>query len=146
MSALRVSLLTVMLGVLPALAANAEDTQIGTVKSVEGKVVIERADNKLAAEMGAALFQSDVVRTGASGLVGMTFTDDSRISLGPESELSLETYKFSEGKGTFDSRLNRGLMTAASGRIAKTPMAMRVLVPTGVLGVRGTEFAIRVDE
>jgi hypothetical protein len=129
-----------------AFPAAASGPRIGEVKTVEGEVTIEGAGGARAAAPGAPLRQSDVVRTGPAGAVGMTFTDNSRISLGPSSELSLERYLFSGGRGAFDARLNRGSMTAASGQIARNPEAMRVLIPSGVLGVRGTEFAVRVSE
>ena len=126
-------------------AANSE-TRIGEVKSAQGEAAIERDGAEIPAEPGVDLFQADVVRTGPDGSLGMTFTDNSRMSLGPSSELALEKYLFSGRRKAFDARLTRGSMTAASGQIAKEPMAMRILMPTGVLGVRGTEIAVRVAE
>lgn len=126
-------------------SAMAADARIGEVKSAEGTVTIERGGDEIPAMPGTDLFQADVVRTGPAGSVGMTFTDNSRMSLGPSSELALEKYLFSVGQKAFDARLVQGSMTAASGQIAKKPMAMRILIPTGILGVRGTEFAVRAN-
>ncbi|MEM7176848.1 MAG: FecR domain-containing protein [Pseudomonadota bacterium] len=129
----------------PALAAE----EIGQIKLVKGEVIIERAGETLPAQAGAPVEKLDTLRTGSDSAVGMTFNDNSRMSLGPNSEMSLEKYVFN-GQGasenTFDARLTRGSMTAASGLIAKTPNAMRVLMPTTILGVRGTEFAVQVGE
>ena len=80
--------------------------------------------------------------------VGMTFVDNSRLSLGPESELSLEEYAYSRPgrRDSFDARLRRGSLTATSGQIARSrPLAMRVLLPTTVLGVKGTKLAARTE-
>ncbi|MEM7667918.1 MAG: FecR domain-containing protein [Pseudomonadota bacterium] len=130
------------------LTANAAD-EIGQIKLVKGIVMIERDGETLDAVAGGPLQKRDVVRTGAGSAVGLTFSDNSRMSLGPNSEMALEKYVF-DGKGdednAFDARLTKGSMTAASGLIAKTPNAMRVLMPTTILGVRGTEFAVRVGE
>ncbi|MEM7237739.1 MAG: FecR domain-containing protein [Pseudomonadota bacterium] len=129
-------------------AADAAD-EIGQIKLVKGIVMIERDGETVDAVAGEPLQKRDVVRTGAGSAVGLTFSDNSRMSLGPNSEMALEKYVF-EGKGdegnAFDARLTKGSMTAASGLIAKTPNAMRVLMPTTILGVRGTEFAVRVGE
>ncbi|MEM1277946.1 MAG: FecR domain-containing protein [Pseudomonadota bacterium] len=137
----------IALGLIPALAI-AE--QIGEIKLAKGDVVITRGAQTIQAAEGTPLELQDIVATGENSVVGMTFTDEARVSLGPNSELALETYVY-KGKGdaenSFDSRLTKGSMSAASGLIAKTgPDTMRVLMPTTVLGVRGTEFAVRIDE
>ena len=79
----------------------------------------------------------------------MTFADNSRVSLGPDSSLELEKFAHQKGGKSdgFDLRIHHGSLTAASGEIAKTrPLAMRVLMPTTVLGVKGTEFSVRVGK
>ena len=142
---------TIRMGLMLALfalapLAEAAGPRIGQVKTVEGAVTITREGADLAAEPGGPLFEADVIRTGPKGTVGMTFTDNSRMSLGPSSELEIEKYLFSGRQKAFDARLKKGSMTAASGQIAKEPKAMRILVPAGILAVRGTEFAVRVSQ
>lgn len=137
-------IIAVALLVMPG--ATAAD-RIGQVKVVSGDAVINRDGRDVMATAGESLFERDIVRTGKNSAVGMTFTDNSRVSLGPNSELALETYAFRRpGRpNSFDARLKSGSLTAASGRIAKSrPLAMRVLMPTTVLGVKGTTFAARV--
>ena len=122
---------------------------IGKIKVASGDVSILRNGQKIPAETGAELFEADVVETGANSAVGMTFTDNSRMSLGPKSSLTLESYAYQTAgrQDGFDARLENGSLTAASGDIAKSrPLAMRVLMPTTVLGVKGTEFAVRVSQ
>lgn len=120
--------------------------EIGQVKQAIGDARILRAGAVIPATLGLGLEQADVIETGADGAIGMTFSDNSRMSLGPKSRLALEKYSFTPGaKGAFDARLSSGSLTAASGEIAKlAPESMRVLMPTTILGVRGTEFAVRV--
>ena len=123
------------------------EERIGQVKVVSGDVVILRDGAEVPGVAGEPLFEKDTIRTGQNSAVGMTFTDNSRVSLGPESELSLEAYAYSRPgrENSFDARLKRGSLTAASGQIAKSrPLAMRVLMPTTVLGVKGTTLAARV--
>lgn len=123
--------------------------RIGLIKVASGDVRIVRRGAETPATAGAALFEKDTVRTGENSAAGMTFTDNSRLSLGPESELSLEAYAFSRPgrRNSFEARLKRGSLTATSGQIAKSrPLAMRVLMPTTVLGVKGTTLAVRVGD
>lgn len=123
--------------------------RIGLIKVASGEVTIIRRGTEQPAEAGAALFEKDTVRTGENSAAGMTFTDNSRISLGPNSELSLQAYAYSRPgrRNSFEARLKSGSLTATSGQIAKSrPLAMRVLMPTTVLGVKGTTLAVRVGD
>ncbi len=134
-----------VLTAIPAVAGE----QIGQIKVASGDVSILRAGQTLVAKAGTPLEEGDLVETGANSAVGMTFSDNSRMSLGPKSSLMLESYAYQSAgrRDGFDARLKNGSLTAASGNIAKSrPLAMRVLMPTTVLGVKGTEFAVRVSE
>ena len=125
------------------------EERIGQIKVVSGEVTILRKGNETPAKAGTPLFEKDVVKTGENSAAGMTFTDNSRVSLGPKSELSLEKYAYSRPgrKNSFDARLKSGSLTATSGQIAKSrPLAMRVLMPTTVLAVKGTTLAARVGD
>jgi hypothetical protein len=132
----------VLFGLTAAVASAAE---IGQIKVAKGQVTIERQGNTLPATVGARLQTSDVIKTGADGSVGITMDDDSLLSAGPNSALSLDRYLFDSttNQGRFDTTLNKGTLAVISGRIAKqSPDAMTVRTPTAILGVRGTEFVV----
>ncbi len=127
------------------LAAAAE---IGQIKTAKGEVTIERGGRTLPGTVGARLQSADVVKTGADSAVGITMDDDSLLSAGPGSVLSLDRYAFepTTGQGRFDASLNKGTLAVISGRIAKSsPDAMTVRTPTAILGVRGTEFVVSAE-
>ena len=128
-------------------AAHAAD--IGQVKIAKGRVTIERQGKAMPAAVGARLQVADVVRTGADGSVGITMDDDSLLSAGPNSALSLDNYAFdtTTNQGRLDTSLNKGTLSVISGRIAKqTPDAMTVRTPNAILGVRGTEFVVSAND
>jgi len=130
-----------------ALAATAAD--IGQVKIAKGQVTIERQGKAMPAVVGARLQVADVVKTGADGSVGITMDDDSLLSAGPNSALSLDNYAFdtTTNQGRLDTSLNTGTLSGISGRIAKqTPDAMTVRTPNAILGVRGTEFVVSAND
>jgi hypothetical protein len=92
---------------------------------------------------------ADVVKTGADASVGITMVDDTLLSAGPNSILSLDRWDYdaTTSKGRFDSSLKTGSLAVVSGRIAKqSPEAMTVRTPFAVLGVRGTEFAVAAHD
>ena len=138
---------TIVAACLVAFVALAHAGQIGQVKVVEGKVAIERGGRSLPAQAGMPLEGSDVVKTGADGSVGITMTDDSLLSAGPNSVLSLDRYAFDDvtSAGRFDASLHQGTLAVVSGRLAKQSRdAMKVHTPSAILAVRGTEFVVRV--
>jgi hypothetical protein len=131
-----------------AFAGFARGADIGQVKVAKGTVTVERSGQSLPAEPGTRLQTSDVVRTGSDGSVGITMTDNSLLSAGPNSVLALDRYEFDSttNQGRFDASLSRGTLAVVSGRLAKqSPDAMTLRTPTAVLGVRGTEFAVSVQ-
>jgi len=97
---------------------------------------------------GHAIHQ-DVVETGEDGSVGMTFIDNSRFSVGPNTRIELKRFRFNPTthQGEFLTDINRGTLTLVSGRIAKhSPEAMKIKTPTTILGVRGTMLGVKVSE
>ena len=88
-----------------------------------------------------AVFETDTLRTGADGTVGITLKDDTRLSLGPASEVRLERYVYAPGEGGFAMVLKfaRGVAAYVSGRMAKlAPDSIRLETPSAIVGVRGT--------
>ena len=127
----------------------AAHADVGQIKVATGQVSVERKGQSLPGKVGLVLETDDVLRTGADGSVGITMRDNSLLSAGPNSILSLEHFEFdpTTSDGRFDARLRRGTLAVVSGRIAKkSPQAMTVRTPSAVLGVRGTEFVVSVDE
>lgn len=136
------AVLALAAGPAPGLGA-AED--IGQVKVARGAVRILREGREMPATPGARVRAADVVVTGPDGSAGITFADNSLLSVGPNSRLTLDRFVFdpTTHDGAFESTLNQGTLAAVSGSIAKrSPDAMRVKTPAAVLGVRGTEFAV----
>ncbi len=137
-------LLLCALVALPSLAAEA-----GRVKVSKGEVQIERDGKRLPAPVGATIQVRDIVKTGPDGSVGITFQDNSLLSAGPNSELVIERFVFDSTthKGEFDTALKKGTLAVVSGKIVKqSPEAMRIKTPAAIMGVRGTEFVVKVDE
>jgi hypothetical protein len=128
----------------PALAAD-----VGLVKVSKGSVQIERNGAKIAAPVGAAVQASDVIMTGADGSAGITFTDNSLVSVGPNSVFAIDKYSFDSTThaGEFEGSLRKGRLAAISGKMVKqSPESMKIRTPSAIMGVRGTEFVVQVDE
>jgi hypothetical protein len=129
---------------LPAFAAD-----VGLVKVSKGSVQIERNGAKIAAPVGASVMASDVIMTGADGSAGITFTDNSLVSVGPNSVFAIDKYRFdtTTHAGEFEGSLRKGRLAAISGKMVKqSPESMKIRTPSAIMGVRGTEFVVQVDD
>ncbi|TMH68682.1 MAG: hypothetical protein E6H48_04345 [Betaproteobacteria bacterium] len=92
-------------------ATSAAAADIGQIKVSKGSVTVERAAQSLPGVIGTRLQASDVITTGADGSVGITMSDDSLLSAGPNSTLSLDRFAFDSTthQGQFDASLRGAL-------------------------------------
>ena len=123
--------------------------EIGQIKNVAGQVFLTRNDVQQPAKTGDLIEQADVLTTGPNGSVGITFIDNTRFSAGPNSRIELKQFRFNPTtqEGEFLTDMQQGTLAIVSGQIAKrSPDAMKVKTPTTILGVRGTTFAVKIDE
>jgi hypothetical protein len=132
-----------------AFAAAPPSASVGQIKNVTGQVTLLRNNTQQPAKPGDLLEQADVITTSTSSSVGITLIDNSRLSAGPNSRIELKQFRFNPTTQDGDSvtEIRRGTLAIVSGQIAKrSPEAMKVQTPTTILGVRGTTFAVKVEE
>ena len=132
-----------------AFAAPAVANDIGQIKVAKGAVQVEREGKRVAAKVGMPVRTADVLITGADGSAGVTFSDNSLVSVGPNSVFAIDKYRFDTTShvGEFDGSLRKGKLAAVSGKMVKqSPESMKIRSPSSVMAVRGTEFVVQVDE
>ncbi len=148
MFALRMSggVLTLILAATSSLAQ--PPSPAGHVKIASGSAFIVRQNATVPARAGEPVFATDTLRTDVDGTVGVTLNDDTRLSLGSNSEVRIERYVYAPGEGAFGMALNfvRGVAAYVSGRMAKlAPDSIHLETPAAIVGVRGTTVAVRVE-
>ena len=132
-----------------ATPAWSEQTAIGYVKTAVGDTSIVNGGVTVRAEAGTPVQLGSTLKTGAKSSMGVTFKDETVMSFGPDTELSVDEYLYQPGQGKLKlgSKLAKGSLNYVSGVIAKLqPEAVSVATPAGIIGVRGTHFAVRVEE
>ena len=125
------------------------DSAAGIVKLAEGASSVVRAGQTVPLQPGDAIRESDTLRTGPDGRLGVTLKDGTRLSLGPNSELALTKFAFAPADGQLGlvMRLVRGAVAYVSGRIAKlAPESIRIETPASIIGVRGTHLLLGADQ
>lgn len=128
-------------------AALAEDP-VGYVKTISGNATITTAGSKSPAAVGSGVFQGSQIQTAKGASLGVTFKDNTIMSFGPDTNLTVDEYVYNPNQGQvkFGSKLTKGTLNYVSGAIAKiNPEAVAVKTPTGTIGVRGTNFVVKVE-
>jgi len=145
---MQVCVLVLMFTVVPAFAQEPA-AAAGRIKIASGAVFIVRGNNTTPAQAGQAVYEADTLRTGADGKLGITLKDDTRLSLGPNSEIRLDRFAFApaDGRLAFVLKVVKGVAGYVSGQIAKiAPDAVRLETPSAIVGVRGTTVVIRAQQ
>jgi len=150
MTTLRRSLavLAVVVGFATPVFAAQEANPAGRIKTVTGAAFIVRNNAVIPAQAGQVVYEADALRTGPDGKMGVTLKDDTRLALGPGSEVRLERFAYAPGTASLGMVLKfvRGVTAYVSGRLAKlAPDSDRLETPSAIVGVRGTTLAIRVE-
>jgi hypothetical protein len=126
---------------LPAVPAHAQEVA-GRVILATGTVVVVRGAQKIPATVGLPLRAGDTVESAALSHAQIHMTDDSIISLRPETTFRITEYAF-EGKAPPEQRsffnLVKGGMRTVTGLI-RSRQNYRVSTETVSIGIRGTHY------
>ena len=129
-------------------SAHAAESFVGSIKAVQGSTFVQRASGSLPGAEGLHLLAQDVLHTGADGRLAIILRDGTRISLGSNSEMKVDQFVYEPALSNYALVLNlaKGLLAYVSGKIAKfSPEAVKLQTPVGIIGVRGTHFAVALD-
>jgi len=123
---------------------------VGRLTQMEGRVDLLKG-GKLPAtpvKVGDTVEPGDVIRTKSLSKAQITFIDDSTLTLSPEARLAIEDFKFEPGQGKRRAVLEifQGLALTVVNKILKAEEPDFVIkTQTAIMGVRGTEFGIRIQ-
>jgi hypothetical protein len=145
----------ILLASLTALASSPAAAEIGRIKSSLGAASVQRGAAHIPAATGQPLEAGDWLETGKDGGISLTFVDNTRFSVGPDSRIALKAFAYdpTTQKGSFVARVERGTIAVVSGRITKTrcggqtggpPCGMTVETPDSTLDINGTRFVLTV--
>jgi hypothetical protein len=131
------------------LFSQAQTEPIGYVKTVTGEAWVSNAGQRVRAQRGTPILLGSQLQTQAGASLGVSFKDNTMMSFGPSTELTVDEYLYApeDNQLKLSTRLIRGTLNYISGVIAKLkPDAVSVRTPIGVIGVRGTEFLAKVED
>lgn len=137
-------LIVIAVALLSGLARGPAEAQqaIGTVSRIQGEVSGTRGGTTGTLGLNASIFPNEIVSTGETARLEVTFTDNTRLTLGEKAKLTLDRYVFNPAAGSGILKFGvAGAFRFLSGRLSKLARAdVSVTTPFATLGIRGTEF------
>ena len=121
----------------------------GTVKTLTGSATVTRESAVLVVAIGQRIFGGDRITAAPASYVGITLHDDTRLTIGPGSEILIGEFEFDPGSyaGRMAVSFVKGTARVITGLIAKqTPNNVNFSSPTLAIGIRGTDFIVDLEE
>lgn len=118
---------------------HAAAASVGTVTRVQNQAQV----GSKTATVGTPINMNDVLRTGASARLQVTFHDGTSLTLGENARVVVDryVYKPDKGKGEMALQATRGALHLVTGRLGQMrEKNVKVTTPAAALAVRGTEF------
>jgi hypothetical protein len=119
-------------------AAQTTAGDIGAAVAVRNQVTGIRTGQERTLAVGNRVFQNERISTGATGVAQLMFTDQTTLSIGPRSQVTLDRYVYNPGQDAGDVAVTftRGAVRFVSG--TQRSQNYQVRTPVATIGVRGT--------
>ncbi len=124
-------------------------TQVGVAAAVHGRVEVAKpGEVGRVVQSGEPVHLGDEIKTDAQGTLQIMLLDETIFTIGPNSSMVIDTFVYDPATdaGKVTAHITQGLFRFVTGKIAKkNPEQMKVHLPSGTIGIRGTMVAGRVD-
>jgi ferric-dicitrate binding protein FerR (iron transport regulator) len=120
-------------------AAQTADGHIGAAVAVRNQVTgATQGAQERPLAVGNRIFQNERISTGATGVAQLMFTDQTTLSVGPRSQITLDRYVYDPSRSAGDVAVSfaTGAMRFITG--AQDPRNYQVRTTVATIGVRGT--------
>jgi hypothetical protein len=134
--------LSVAFALQGASAQNA--SKIGVASAVKNRVDGTIGGGTRPLVPGSDIFAREVVRTGEQSTAQLLFLDETSLSIGPASEITLDRFVYDPNRGAGNVVLNatKGAFRFVSG--SQQPSSYQIRTPVATIGVRGTIFDLLI--
>jgi len=122
--------------------------QVGQVATLQGIATVTRGNAASAMlKLSDAIYKKDALQTGANSSLGVTFDDETTLSLTANARIVVNDFLYEDGgkKNTAIFNIARGTVAFVASLVAKTG-DMTITTPTATLGIRGTTGVIDVPD
>jgi len=122
----------------------------GTVTELQGTVTVTRQNGAQPLQAGDQVLADDVLETGAAAKLLVTFTDGTKLTLGPNAEVMVDEFVYNPNGGNNNAalRVTAGAARVVAGALERVggSQAIKVATPVATIGMRGTDFFIEMED
>jgi len=122
--------------------------KIGVTAALRGEVVRVASADKTTPlgvlSSGSVIYLGDEIKVAKDGRLQVLLLDETVFTLGSGAEMTIDKFVYNPNKGAGElvSNITKGAFRFISGKVAKQNKdAMKVKIPSGIIGVRGTQVA-----
>ncbi len=120
---------------------------IGEISALKGSANLFRDGEKKIVVKGMKLEKHDKIKTAANSRLQIVFNDKTVISLGQESELSVDEYLYDDKNKKAGFSITKGFFKSITGKIGKiAPKHFKIRTANATIGVRGTTIIAETTE
>lgn len=121
--------------------------QVGVVRTLEGNVRVFSGQPECAPRFGLDINEGDAVRTGEKSWAVLSMMDGTRITVRPDSEVRVDTYRHTDAGEVMQNQarftLSRGALRVVAGRIGGGRNAgFWVVTPDATADMRGADLDV----
>lgn len=119
------------------------NVSVAKITALKGSAQIEQGSQSRVAKLGADLFKNDKIITNSNAKVQVIFKDETIITIGKNSEFSVDEFISDGAASEVKLSLFKGAMRTITGKIGKAnPSKFKVKTKTATIGIRGTNFVV----
>jgi hypothetical protein len=128
----------VILAVATLTAGAVHAQQVGTAAAVNPAAQARSANGSRTVVIGQAIAHRERIQTASAGSVQLLFLDKTSMTIGPNSDLSIDEYVYdpATNSGKLAATLSKGVMRFVGGQISHAGNA-QITTPNAVVGIRG---------
>lgn len=124
---------------------------IGNLTELQGTAIeVKRKNQSITGKDKGTIESMDTVIVGSKASTGITFVDNTKVKITENSRLVIDDFVYDPNirdAGKLGMKVALGTVRYASGQVAKNnPQSVNIKTPTATIAVRGTDFAMTVDE
>ncbi len=124
---------------------------VGMLTELQGTAIeVKRKNQTIKGVDKGGIESMDTVIVGSKTSTGITFLDNTKVKITENSRLVIDDFVYDPNvrdAGKLGMKVALGTVRYASGQVAKnSPQSVNIKTPTATVAVRGTDFAMTVDE
>jgi len=134
---------------LPDTQTPSQHVRMGAAADVRGTVYWLTGDGRqLPVTAGSPVYTGEHVITGANSRLQLLLLDETAFTMGPNSDMVLDEFVYDSNTNSekIAASVSKGIFRWVTGKAArKDPANMKVKLPVGIIGIRGTDFEVEYE-